>query len=145
MSDHRHNLHQFAAAVLHSQPFSRLLGAELVSVTPEGVQLGLTVSEDLRQQYGMAHGGVIAYLADNSLTFAGGLALGGNVVTAQMNIHYLNPARGDRLLARAEIISLRGSSALTRCAVVELVAGAEETDIAFATGLIRRIGNGRND
>lgn len=145
MSNDRHNLHEFASAVLRAQPFSRLLGAELVSVTPEAVQLGLTVTDELRQQYGMAHGGVIAYPGDNSLTFAGGLALGGDVVTAQMNIHYLNPARGDRLLARAEIISVRGSSALTRCAVVELAAGGEETDIAFATGLIRRIGNGRND
>ena len=144
MSDDRRNLHEFAAAVLRAQPFSRLLGAELASVTAEAVQLGLTITEELRQQYGMAHGGVIAYLADNSLTFAGGLALGDDVVTAQMNIHYLNPARGDRLLARAEIISVRDSSALTRCAVVELAAGGEEIEIAFATGLIRRIGKRRN-
>jgi len=145
MDHNQHNLRQLASGVLHGQPFSRLLGAELVSVTSEAIELGLTVTEDLRQQYGMAHGGVIAYLADNSLTFAGGIALGSEVVTAQMNIHYLNPARGDRLVARAEIISLRGSSALTRCAVAELAGDGEETSIAFATGLIRRIGNGSMD
>ena len=132
------SLSELGAAVLEAQPFSRLLGTELLSITPDAVELGLDVTDDLRQQYGMAHGGVIAYLADNALTFAGGIALSGDVLTAQMNIHYLNPARGSRLIARARSISCGRSSALTECDIIE-VADEEERKVAFATGSIRRV------
>ena len=126
-----------AAAVLQSQPFSRLLGAELAAATETGVELALEIREEHRQQYGMAHGGVISYLADNALTFAGGIALECDVVTAQMNIHYLRPALGSRLIARAQAISASSASALTKCDVLE-IAGREERRVAFATGLVRR-------
>lgn len=70
-----------ARGALRAQPFSMLLGTELVHIGGEEASLRLPIRDELRQQYGFVHGGVISYLADNALTFAGALALGPRVVT----------------------------------------------------------------
>lgn len=64
----------FGRQALASQPFSQLLGAELTALEPGVVELQLPLAAQLLQQNGFAHGGVVSYLADNALTFAGGTA-----------------------------------------------------------------------
>jgi len=104
-------------AVLASQPFSVLLGAELTAVSDDEVTLELALREELKQQYGFAHGGVLSYLADNALTWVGAQALGTNVVTVEMKINYLRPGIGERLVARASVLSATRNFAVTRCEV----------------------------
>ena len=84
---------QWAKPVLSSQPFSLLLGAELIKFSPEGTELRLPVSEQLKQQFGFIHGGVLAYVADNAMTFARALSLGAAtaVATSEMKINYIRP------------------------------------------------------
>ena len=53
---------------------------------------------------GSFHGGAIASLADNALTFAGGTVLGVAVVTSEFKINFLRPALGDSLVARATVV-----------------------------------------
>jgi uncharacterized protein (TIGR00369 family) len=89
---------------LASQPFSRLLGATLVHYSESGTELHIPIADELKQQHGFVHGGVISYAADNALTFAGGSALGAAVVTAEFKINYLRPASGTLLIARASVI-----------------------------------------
>ena len=60
---------------LAAQPISRLLGAELNEFSTERVEIIVPITEQLEQQYGTVHGGVISYAADNALTFAGGSVL----------------------------------------------------------------------
>lgn len=55
-----------AQSVLEAQPFSRLIDARITAVTDDHVVLEVPVDDKLRQQYGLIHGGVLAYLADNS-------------------------------------------------------------------------------
>ncbi|WP_139319900.1 PaaI family thioesterase, partial [Serratia marcescens] len=81
-----------ARGALRAQPFSMLLGTELMHIGDNEVSLCLPVREELRQQHGFVHGGVISYLADNALTFAGALVLGTRVITAEYKINYLRPA-----------------------------------------------------
>ena len=64
-----------ARAVLQAQPFSVLLGTEILAFSPALTELRLALRPELKQQHGFAHGGVLSYLADNALTFAGGSAL----------------------------------------------------------------------
>jgi acyl-coenzyme A thioesterase PaaI-like protein len=66
-----------AQQVLASQPFSALLGAQLTVYSEDLVEMRLAIVDNLKQQYGFVHGGVLSFLADNTLTFAGGLRLGG--------------------------------------------------------------------
>lgn len=112
-------------AVLARQTFSVLLGAELTAVTEDGVTLELPLREDLKQQHGFAHGGVLCYLADNALTYVAGSVLGPNVVTVDMKINYLRPGVGERLIARASVLSSTRSYAVTRCEVYVVRDGRE--------------------
>ena len=57
--------------VLANQPFSVLLGAELTALSAGRCELSLALTPQLRQQHGFAHG-VVSYMADNTLTYAGG-------------------------------------------------------------------------
>ena len=88
------DLFEFGKQALASQPFSVLVGAELLSFAPGRVELKIPITDRLKQQHGFVHGGVIAYMADNALTFAGGSVLGPAVVSGEFKINYLRPARG---------------------------------------------------
>ena len=87
--------------ILASQPFSVFLGTQLTAFNDEQVELHLLLRDELKQQNGFAHGGVLSYLADNALTFAGGAKLGPAVLTAEYKINYMRPAVGSKLIARA--------------------------------------------
>jgi uncharacterized protein (TIGR00369 family) len=126
-------------AVLAKQPFSVLIGAELTRLERGIAQLELALTDQLKQQNGFAHGGIVSYLADNALTYAGGTALDFGVVTSEYKINYLRPAVGERLIARAEAIYAGKSQAVCRCDVFVLVSG-EEKLCALAQGTIARLG-----
>jgi uncharacterized protein (TIGR00369 family) len=124
--------------VLARQPFSVLIGAELVALEPGRCELQVPVSDKVKQQNGFAHGGVVSYLADNALTYAGGTAMRVPVVTAEFKINYLRPAIGERLIARAQTVHVGKSQAVCRCEVFALNAG-EEKLCAVAQGTIARL------
>jgi uncharacterized protein (TIGR00369 family) len=127
--------------VLAKQPFSVLLGAELVALEPGRCELALNITPQLKQHMGFAHGGVVSYLADNSLTFAGGTALRVPVVTAEYKINYLRPAVGGRLVSRARASHVGKSQAVCQCEVFVINEG-EEKLCAIAQGSIARLGQG---
>lgn len=125
--------------VLANQPFSVLLGAELVALAPGRCELSLAITPQLRQQHGFAHGGVVSYLADNALTYAGGTAMQVPVVTSEFKINYLRPAVGERLLARAEVVHHGKRQAVCRCEVLVIQDGQEKL-CAVAQGTIAALG-----
>jgi uncharacterized protein (TIGR00369 family) len=125
--------------VLAKQPFSVLLGAELVALEPGRCELAVAVSEQLKQQMGFVHGGVVSYLADNALTFAGGTAMRVPVVTSEYKINYLRPAIGERLVARARAVHVSKSQAVCQCEVFAVARG-EEKLCALAQGTIAKAG-----
>jgi len=126
---------EVARAALRSQPFSVLLGAELALFGQKLVELRVPITDQLKQQHGFVHGGVVSYAADNALTFAGGFVLGPDVVTSEYKINYLRPARGEVLVARATVVHAGNSQAVCRCQVF-MVAGGEEVLCAVAQGTI---------
>jgi uncharacterized protein (TIGR00369 family) len=128
-------------AVLAKQPFSVLIGAELTRLDHGIAQLELPLTEQLKQQNGFAHGGILSYLADNALTYAGGTALDLRVVTSEYKINYLRPAVGERLIARAEATYAGKTQAVCRCDVFVVSEGQEKL-CAIAQGTIARIGEG---
>lgn len=127
-----------AQRVLASQPFSQLLGARLTRWDAEGVTLELDVRPDLLQQHGFVHGGVLCYLADNALTFAAGQVLGPNVLTAGVNLHYLRPAKGERVIARATTQARTTGRAVTLVEIFAETAG-EEYLCAAGSGTVSAI------
>ena len=129
------DLRSLGKSVLATQPFSRLLGAELVSFEPGRVVLALNARPEFFQQHGFIHGGVLSYLVDNALTFAAGSVLGENVVTVEYKVNYLRPARCDRLMATAVVESYGKRLAVCRCTVVA-IEGQNETPCVIGQGTI---------
>ncbi len=124
--------------VLAQQPFSVLLGAELVALAPGRCELALPITAQLKQQMGFAHGGVVSYLADNALTYAGGSALQVPAVTSEYKINYVRPAVGERLVARARAAHVSKTQAVCQCEVYAISAG-EEKLCAIAQGTIAKL------
>lgn len=129
---------EFAREVIESQPFSRLIGARLITCGPGYAELGLEVVEELRQHHGFAHGGVISYLADNSITFAGGLALESDALTSEFKVNYLRPAAGSHLVAKATAKSASRRQAVC-VSEVYAIAGDEEKLCAIAQGTVVKL------
>jgi len=124
-------------AVLAEQPFSRLLGAELVRFEAGSAELSVPLRDDLRQQHGFAHGGLLAYLADNAMTFAAG-AVYRDALTLEMKVNYVRPGVGERLVARASVVHAGKRQAVVRCDVLAVRAGTE-TLCAVAQGTISKV------
>jgi uncharacterized protein (TIGR00369 family) len=130
-------LFEFGRKVLNEQPFSVLLGTELTSLEPGEVVLSLAVREELKQQHGFVHGGVVSYLADNALTYAGGSVLG-NSVTSEFKINYVRPAIGETLIARASVLSSGKKQAVCECKIF-VVNDKGEVMVAVAQGTISKV------
>lgn len=107
----------FAQKVLDEQAFSRLLGARITAFAEGAATLEVDIRDDLRQQYGFAHGGLLAYAADNALTFAAGTVLGPAVITGGFSVQYLRPARDGTLRAEAYVVHAGRRQAVCRCDV----------------------------
>ncbi|MAM86206.1 MAG: phenylacetic acid degradation protein [unclassified Hahellaceae] len=131
------DLFEFGRTVLTSQPFSALLGTQLETFEPGTAVLTLLIREELKQQHGFVHGGVVSYLADNALTFAGGSVLGDSV-TSEYKINYLRPAIGKRLVAKATVVSSGRSQAVCQCTVIAVGDDGERT-VAVAQGTINKV------
>lgn len=133
-----------ARRVLDAQPFSRLVRAEMTQYTTQVVELRVPITEQIQQQHGFVHGGVVSYLADNALTFAGGMALGPGVVTSEYKINYVLPAVGDWLVVRATAVHAGRTQAVCRCDVYVLAGGTEKL-CAVAQGTIALMGAKKTD
>ena len=129
-------LETLARQIFDSQPFTRHLGASLESVGPDSAEIALAITDELTQQHGFAHGGVISYLADNAMAFAGGLALGGDALMAEFKINFVRPAVGDRLIARARTTALSKRQAVCQGKVFAVSGDGGETLCAVAQGTV---------
>jgi uncharacterized protein (TIGR00369 family) len=124
--------------VLQTQPFSRLLGAVLTRFDADGTELRVPIRDELKQQFGFVHGGVLSYAADNALTYAGGAVLGTAVVTSEYKINYVRPALGQEIIARATAVQAGKSQAVCRCDIFAVNDG-KEILCAVAQGTIARL------
>lgn len=116
------DLRDLAHSVLTSQPFSQLVGARLTEFSDGIAEISVDIEERHLQQFGLVHGGLWCYAADNALTFAAGSVLGPSVVTAGLSIEYLRGARDGTLTARAVVLDHDARQAVCR---VELRATSE--------------------
>lgn len=127
-----------AKTIFDSQPFSKHIGARLVEISEKEAVIEVTLRDALRQQHGFAHGGLLSYLADNAITFAGGVALVGDALTSEFKINYLRPAKGPLLRAVAAAVSVSGKQAVCQCRIFSLD-GDEQDLVALAQGTVVRL------
>ena len=121
---------------LAAQPFSELVGARVAEFADGVAVLEIDIRDDLCQQNGFVHGGVLCYAADNALTFAAGTVLGPELLTGGLSIEYLRPARGRLLRARANVVHAGRRKAVCRCDVSTVDESGAEVTVAVAQGTI---------
>lgn len=124
-------------AALEAQGFLKLVGAEVVDIAPGEVTMALDRRPEVLQQGNLFHGGVIAFLVDNATTAAAGTVIDRSrhtVLTAEYKLNILAPARGDRLICRAQVLK-PGRMLTVVEAKVHCRSGADEklTAVALAT------------
>lgn len=130
---------EVARKVLAAQAFAGLVGTEITEFGGGTATLVIPIRPELAQQFGFVHGGVLAYAADNALTFAAGTALGANVLTGGFTITYLRPAAGDHLRATATVTGSTRRQAVVSCEIYAERAGEEPVLCAVAQGTTRAV------
>ena len=81
------------------------IGARLTRVAPGEVEIELHFREDLTQQHGYLHAGVVAAVVDSACGYAAmSLApAGAEVLSIEFKLNLLSPARGASFVARASV------------------------------------------
>ena len=95
-----------------------LIGARLTAVEPGATEVSLPYREDLTQQKGFVHGGIIGMIADTACGYAAFslMPAGCSLVTVEYKINILAPARG-ALVARGEVVRAGRSLTVARAEV----------------------------
>jgi uncharacterized protein (TIGR00369 family) len=102
-------------ASFERQRFMTTVGARLARVAAGEVDIELAVRDELTQQHGFLHAGVLAAAADSACGYAA-LSLmpaGAAVLSVEFKINLLAPAAGDRIVARGRVI--RAGKTVTVC------------------------------
>lgn len=95
-----------------ADPASRALGMELVELGPGHAVVTMTVRADMVNGYAVAHGGLVATLADSAFALACN-SRGVRTVAGGFEVSFLEPAHeGDVLSATADERALRGRSGI---------------------------------
>lgn len=83
-----------------------LIGARMTRVEPGRVEIELPVREDLGQQHGFVHGGIVGMIADSAGGYAAFTLMpaDASVLTVEYKVNMLAPAEGELLVARGEVL-----------------------------------------
>jgi acyl-CoA thioesterase len=104
--------HRAAQVMWASDKASQALGMEIVSTGPGEAVLAMSISPDMTNGHGTAHGGFIFALADSAFAFACN-SYGETTVAAHCSISYVRPGKaGARLVAAASEVSRSGRSGI---------------------------------
>jgi uncharacterized protein (TIGR00369 family) len=92
-----------------------LIGALLTAVEPGQVEVALPYRDDLTQQKGFIHGGIIGMIADTACGYAAYSLMPADcsLVTVEYKINILAPARTS-LVARGEVVRAGRTLTVTR-------------------------------
>jgi uncharacterized protein (TIGR00369 family) len=134
-------------ASFNRQRLMQTIGAMLEAVTPGRVSIRLPFRDDLTQQHGFFHAGAIASVADSACGYAALSLMPGDaaVLSIEFKVNMLAPAKGDAIIARAEVIR-SGRNIMVCRADVHAVTGADEKLCAAMQGTMMVVtGRGMTD
>lgn len=89
----------------YEQRVMRLIGAILGLVEPGLVEIEIPAREDLTQQDGFMHAGIVTTVLDSACGYAAYTLMpaGASVLSVEFKVNLLAPANGDRIVARAQV------------------------------------------
>ena len=97
------------------QKAMHLIGAVLTRVEAGRVEIELPFRDDLTQQHGFIHAGIVGTVADSAGGYAAYTLMpaGSSVLSVEYKINLLAPADGERLVASGQVV--RAGRTLTVC------------------------------
>ncbi|WP_417522973.1 PaaI family thioesterase [Marinovum sp.] len=110
-------------------------GAKLSAIAPGRVEITAPIGPGVLQQHGFGHAGLTFALGDTAAGYAALslMAEGAEVLTAEIKINLLAPARGQSLRAVGEVLKPGRRLVVVRATVLALD-GDRETEIAALQG-----------
>lgn len=116
------------------------IGASLGTVEPGAVDIVLPFRDDLTQQDGFVHAGIVATVADSACGYAAHTLMPSTarVLSIEFKLNLLAPAVGERFEARGRVI--RAGKTITVCrADVVAITGTSEKLVATMTGTMMTV------
>ena len=117
------------------QTLMATFGAKLIEAGEGRVVIAAPITADVLQQQGAAHAGLTFALGDSAAGYAALSMVPGEaeVMTAEMRIHLLRPASGDRLVAEGRVVK-PGRRLFVVAADVFAETGSKRAHVAMLTG-----------
>jgi uncharacterized protein (TIGR00369 family) len=124
-------------ASFEKQKIMRLLGATLTGVERGQVELTLPFREELTQQRGFLHAGVVTTRLDSACGYAALSVMpeGAGVLSIEFKVNLLAPAKGITFIARGRVVRAGRTIVVCSGEVVALQNGKEEEEESVATML----------
>jgi uncharacterized protein (TIGR00369 family) len=124
-------------ASFEKQKVMHLLGATLTGVERGYVEITLPFQEELTQQHGFLHAGIVTTILDSACGYASLSVMpeGAGVLSIEFKTNLLAPALGNRFIARGRVV--RAGRTIVVCSgdVAALQNGKEEQGESVATML----------
>ena len=113
------------------QTAMQTLGAAMGRVVPGEVEIEMPYRADLTQQHGFIHGGIVTAIIDSACGYAAFSLSAPDtaVLTVEYKVNFISPAKGERLLARGEVVRTGATIAVCKGDVLAYD-GGEETLVA---------------
>jgi uncharacterized protein (TIGR00369 family) len=111
------------------QQVMRTIGAVLTSVEPGAVEIEMPYREDLTQQHGFIHAGIVSTVLDTACGYAAFSLMPEDaaVLTIEFKVNLLAPAQGEMLKVRAEV--KRAGKNITVCSADAWAIEAKQSKI----------------
>ena len=104
------------------------MGVTIERIAPGEVDLKLPFREDLTQQHGFLHAGVVTTVADSACGYAA-LSLmppGAGVLSIEFKVNLLAPAKGEAIVARGRVVKAGRTVSVVHGDVFALDGGQEK-------------------
>jgi uncharacterized protein (TIGR00369 family) len=111
-----------------SQKFMEHIGAELIDIQPGYCEIHVPFNENLTQQNGFFHAGVISTVADNvagyaSLSLMKELSM---VLSVEFKVNLMRPGAGELLIGKGEVVKYGKTLTVCRADVFIVKDGVEK-------------------
>lgn len=118
----------------------QLMGARLERVGPGLAAIVLPYREDLTQQDGYIHAGIITAIADSACGYAAYTLMptGSGVLSVEFKVNLLRPAAGEEFVAEAKVLKAGRTLTVTSCDVYSTVGGEARMVATMLATMIRR-------
>lgn len=123
-----------------AQKLMRTLRAKLVKVAPGEIDIQIPFSDELTQQNGFIHAGIITSIADSACGYAAYTLMpaDSSVLSVEFKVNLLAPAIGERFIARAQVIKPGRTLTVCRSDVFAVNNGEEKMIATMLATMISR-------